>query len=63
GRGGMAPTAPMAGGAGRGRGGEDTEHQRAGYLVERDENAIIGEIPATAPPVIGEEPDVYQRGE
>lgn len=51
--------APM-GGAGRGR-GEDSEHQRPGYLVETNPDAIVGEIAAVAPPVIGEDPDVYQR--
>jgi len=46
------------GGMGHGRGGkgeEDTEHQRPAYLVENDpEDALIGELPKTIPPVIGE---------
>jgi hypothetical protein len=30
-----------------------TEHRRPSYLIEQDTNAIIGELPRTAPPVIG----------
>lgn len=30
-----------------------TEHRRPSYLIEHDTNAIIGELPRTAPPVIG----------
>ncbi|MGH3979300.1 MAG: hypothetical protein ACRDRZ_09910, partial [Pseudonocardiaceae bacterium] len=57
GRGGV----PFAGmGAGRGQGGEDSEHQRK-ILIKADTNAIVGELDAVAPPVIGEDPDVYQR--
>jgi hypothetical protein len=48
------------GGAG-GRGGEDgTEHRRPSYLVEQDTNAIIGELPLVAPPVIGEDQGDYR---
>jgi len=46
------------GGMGHGRGGkgeEDAEHQRPAYLVESDpEDVLIGELPKTIPPVIGE---------
>lgn len=61
GRGGM-PMGGMAAGAGRGQGGEDSEHQRK-YLIEADPDAIVGQIDAVAPPVLGEDPDVYQRGD
>ena len=47
-------------GAGRGPGGEDSEHQRK-ILIEADRDAIVGQLDAVAPPVIGEDPDVYQR--
>jgi PPE family len=30
-----------------------TEHWRPSYLIEHDTNALIGELPPTAPPVIG----------
>jgi len=60
-RGGMGAV-PMGAGAGRGRGGEDSEHQRPGYLIELDENAIVGKLDRVAPPVIGEDPDVGQSG-
>ncbi len=52
----------MGAGAGRGQGGEDAEHQRPGYLIELDENAIVGKLDRVAPPVIGEDPDVDQSG-
>ncbi len=44
-------------GAGRGQGGEDSEHRRK-YLIEDDENVISGELPPTLPAggVIGEDP-------
>jgi hypothetical protein len=46
-----------AGGMGRGgkgEGDEDTEHQRPAYLLENDpDEALIGELPRTSPPVIG----------
>jgi hypothetical protein len=50
--------APGAGGAGMGhgtgQGDEDVEHQRPSYLLEPDpEDALIGELPSVAPPVIG----------
>lgn len=56
GRGG--PGGPMGGGmggagAGRGRGGEDEEHERASYLIETDEDAIVGKLDPVAPPVLG----------
>jgi hypothetical protein len=34
-----------------------TEHRRPSYLVEQDTNAIIGELPRVAPPVIGADED------
>ncbi len=45
---------PLAGGAGQ-RGDQDREH-RGKYLVHDDSNAIVGDLPPTAPPVIGEDP-------
>jgi hypothetical protein len=50
--GGMAGGMPMGGhGA---HGGEDDEHKSPDYLVTEDNgNAIIGDLPPTAPPVIG----------
>ena len=47
-------------GAGRGQGGDDSEHQRK-ILIEADQDAIVGKLDSVAPPVIGEDPDVYQR--
>ena len=38
------------------RGEQDREH-RSKYLVPGDSNAIVGDLPPTAPPVIGEDPD------
>jgi hypothetical protein len=38
----------------RGEGEEDSEHQRASYLVEGDPDAVFGTDEMTAPPVIGE---------
>ncbi|MGH3435705.1 MAG: WXG100 family type VII secretion target [Sciscionella sp.] len=39
---------------GGGKGGEDAEHSTASYLVDEDNgNQIVGELPMTAPPVIG----------
>jgi len=43
-------------GAGRGQHGDDSEHQRPSWLIEQDPNAIVGELPRTAPAVIGEDP-------
>lgn len=43
------------GGMGAGRGGEDNERQRPTYLIEPDSNRLIGELPWTAPAVIGED--------
>ncbi|HEX6357748.1 PPE domain-containing protein [Actinophytocola sp.] len=47
--GGMMPP-----GGRRGEGDEDSEHQRASYLVEGDPDAVFGTDEMTAPPVIGE---------
>jgi hypothetical protein len=33
----------------------EAEHRRPGYLIEEDTNAIVGELPRVAPPVIGED--------
>ena len=46
-------------GAGRGNGGEDTEHRRPSYLIEMDD--IFTDARKVAPPVIGEEP--RERGQ
>ncbi|HEX7659759.1 MAG TPA: PPE domain-containing protein [Pseudonocardiaceae bacterium] len=44
---------PMGGGA-RGRGEDDDEHSSPSYLVsEENGNEIVGDLPPTAPPVIG----------
>ncbi|MGH3776437.1 MAG: hypothetical protein ACRDRR_12010 [Pseudonocardiaceae bacterium] len=45
---------PLVAGAGQ-RGEQDREH-RSKYLVHDDSNAIVGDLPPTAPPVIGEDP-------
>lgn len=64
GRAGGVPMGGMGGGAGRGQGAEDEEHQRASYLVEQDEDAIVGKLDPVAPPVLGLAPwQVEQRGE
>jgi hypothetical protein len=44
--------APM--GAGRGKGGEDSEHRRPSYLIEMDD--IFADGRKVAPPVIGDDP-------
>ncbi|MGH3598871.1 MAG: PPE domain-containing protein [Pseudonocardiaceae bacterium] len=49
--------APMGAPGGSGRDGDSREHRRASYLIESDTNAIVGELPRTAPPVIGAEED------
>lgn len=54
-RGGPAGFAPFGGAAGRGQ-GEDRERERPSYLIEQDRNAIVGDLPPTVPPVIGEDP-------
>jgi len=46
---------PLGAPSGSGRDGDSREHQRASYLIEQDTNAIVGELPRTAPPVIGAE--------
>jgi hypothetical protein len=52
---GGAGMAPMGAGGGRGQGDEDKEHQRASYLQENDpDEAFIGDLGKTAPPVIGQ---------
>jgi hypothetical protein len=33
----------------------NTEHQRPSYLIEQDTNAIVGDLPPVAPPVIGDD--------
>ena len=45
--------APLGAAGGSSRNDERREHQRASYLIEQDTNAIVGELPRTAPPVIG----------
>jgi len=58
GRGGAGWTeAPLGAPNGTGRDGDSREHRRASYLIEQDTNAIVGELPRTAPPVIGAEED------
>jgi PPE family len=47
--------APLGTPGGSGRDGDSREHRRASYLIESDTNAIVGELPRTAPPVIGAE--------
>jgi hypothetical protein len=42
---------------GTGRDGDSRERRRPSYLIEQDINAIVGELPRTAPPVIGAEED------
>ncbi|MEY7972728.1 hypothetical protein AB8O38_12085 [Saccharomonospora xinjiangensis] len=50
-----AGMAPMGAAGGRGQGDEDKEHQRASYLQENDpDEAFIGDLGKTAPPVIGQ---------
>jgi len=49
--------APLGGAAGSGRDGDSREHRRPSYLLEQDTNAIVGELPRTAPPVIGADED------
>ncbi|MGH3940352.1 MAG: PPE domain-containing protein [Pseudonocardiaceae bacterium] len=51
------------GGMGGGRGDEDSERQRPSYLIEPDSNRLIGELPWTAPAVIGEEPPDYDESD
>jgi hypothetical protein len=45
---------PFAGGASQ-RGEQDREH-RSKYLLRDDSHAIVGDLPPTVPPVIGEDP-------
>lgn len=51
---GAAGAGGMGAGGGRGQGGEDTEHERASFLQERDPDALFGTDEITAPPVIGQ---------
>ncbi|MGH3916617.1 MAG: PPE domain-containing protein [Pseudonocardiaceae bacterium] len=51
------------GGMGAGRGGEDNERRRPSYLIEPDSNRLIGELPWTAPAVIGEDPPDYDESD
>ncbi|WP_157108345.1 hypothetical protein [Aldersonia kunmingensis] len=55
GRAGMAGTGGFAGAPGaRGKGEDDKEHKSPGYLVTLENgNELIGQLPLTAPPVIG----------
>ncbi|MDQ3760771.1 MAG: PPE domain-containing protein [Actinomycetota bacterium] len=53
GAGGIGYGAPFVGAAGQ-RGELDREH-RSKYLLHDDSNAIVGDLPPTAPPVIGED--------
>ncbi|MGH3784619.1 MAG: PPE domain-containing protein [Pseudonocardiaceae bacterium] len=56
-RGGGWGDAPLGAPTGSGRDGDRREHRRASYLIEQDTNAIVGELPRTAQPVIGAEED------
>ncbi|MDQ4105483.1 MAG: hypothetical protein M3186_17870, partial [Actinomycetota bacterium] len=49
--GGAAPFAAVGGG----RSGDDKERRRPSYLVESDADRLIGDLPRTAPAVIGED--------
>lgn len=49
---GAAGMGGMGAGAGKGQGGEDTEHQRPSYLVEADPDDLFGTDQMTAPSVI-----------
>lgn len=51
------------GGMGGGRGGEDNERRRPSYLIEPDSNELIGELPRTAPAVIGEDPPGHNESD
>jgi hypothetical protein len=44
----------MGAGARKGKGGEDTEHERPSYLIEPDPDSIFGADQMTIKPVIGE---------
>jgi hypothetical protein len=45
----------MGAGRGGGKKEEDSEHDRASYLVEADPDSTFGTNEVTAPPVIGQE--------
>ncbi|WP_125790717.1 hypothetical protein [Amycolatopsis sp. WAC 01376] len=54
GRPGAPGMGPMGAGAGKGKGGEDEEHQRASYLQEADPESVFGGTDTKpVPPVIG----------
>ena len=58
---GAGPSAATGGAApfgavGGGRSGDDKERRRPSYLVESDADRLIGDLPQTAPAVIGEDP-------
>ncbi|RZS44477.1 hypothetical protein EV193_101353 [Herbihabitans rhizosphaerae] len=57
GPGGGSPMGGMPMGAGGGRRDEDTEHERASFVVEPDPHEIFGTDVATAPPTIGVDDD------
>jgi hypothetical protein len=48
-------TNPLLGATGGSGRDANTEHRRPSYLVEQDTNAIVGDLPRVAPPVIGED--------
>jgi hypothetical protein len=51
---GASGSSGMPGAGKQGKREDDAEHRRPEYLIEPDpENALIGELPKTAPPVIG----------
>jgi hypothetical protein len=56
-RGGGWGDAPLGGVGGAGRDSGSSEHRRPSYLIEQDTNAIVGELPRVAPPVIGADED------
>lgn len=53
GRGGMGGMGMMGGAGGQGKGGEDEEYKRKGWLQENDADNIFGLDEKTTPPVIG----------
>ncbi|MGH3972897.1 MAG: PPE domain-containing protein [Pseudonocardiaceae bacterium] len=53
---GATGAAAPIGAMGGSRGDEDKERRRPSYLVESDSDRLIGDLPRTAPAVIGEDP-------
>jgi uncharacterized protein YukE len=54
GRGAAGAAGGMGAGGAKGQGDEDGEHRSAAYLVNEDNgNEIVGDMPLTAPPVLG----------